>query len=198
MKLDYFADLYASHGDDPWGYRTRFYELRKRALTVASLLRETYPRLLEVACSNGELAADLAPRCKELLACDAMEVAVQAARTRLAGIAHARVERRTLPHEWPEGTFDCIVISEIGYFLELEELKLLYRKAVHSLAADGTLVLCHWRYPIEGCALDGDAVHRAFEAPPSWKRRVEHREDDFVLDVWDASAKGVAERQGLL
>ncbi len=38
MSLDaqYFADLYAGN-DDPWAFRTRWYERRKRELTLASL-----------------------------------------------------------------------------------------------------------------------------------------------------------------
>jgi hypothetical protein len=40
MSLDaqYFADLYAD-SDDPWAFRTRWYERRKRDLALASLPR---------------------------------------------------------------------------------------------------------------------------------------------------------------
>lgn len=198
MNLDYFTELYASRGDDPWAYRSRFYEQRKRALTVAALPRARYAHLLEVACGNGELAAELAPRCDRLLACDAVPAAVQSAQNRLSSVEHAQVERRTMPEEWPPGSFDCIVVSEVGYYFTPDELSALYQRVVTALSPAGTLLLCHWRHAIDGCVLDGDAVHAAFAANVDWCRLVQHREPDLLLDVWSADATSVAEREGLV
>ena len=38
---DYFRGIYAT-GDDPWGYRTRWYEARKRRLAAACLPDRAY------------------------------------------------------------------------------------------------------------------------------------------------------------
>lgn len=198
MNLADFDQLYADHGDDPWGYRTRFYEQRKRDIVVASLPRAHYTSILECAASNGELAAALAPRCDQLLACDAAELAVRAARERLAQFAHARVEQRVLPDQWPEGSFDCIVVSELGYYLSDRALGALYRRAIGALTRRGTLILCHWLHPIQGCPRRGAAVHAAFVPPCSWTQVAAHREADFALEVWSRDSISVAAREGLV
>lgn len=197
MNRAYFDELYATHGDDPWGYHTRFYERRKRDVLLASLGCEHYGRVLECAAGNGVLAAALATRCDALLACDATPAAVAAARVTLASVAHAAVENRTLPDEFPSGRFDCVVVSEVGYYLTADELVRLSQLVVDALSPDGEVVLCHWRHPIAGCALTGDQVHAAFAAPSTWTRRVAHVEADFVLDVWSPHSESVAAREDL-
>src|SRR5690625_87982 len=64
----YFERLYQS--TDLWGYRTRWYEQRKRALLLAMLHRPRYRRGLELGCSIGETTAALSSRCAELVATD--------------------------------------------------------------------------------------------------------------------------------
>lgn len=104
MSLDaqYFADLYAS-SEDPWAFRTRWYEKRKRELVMASLPRQCYQRVFEPACANGELSALLAERCADLLCQDLDPTAVGLARERLANVSHASVELGKLPGDWPGG-----------------------------------------------------------------------------------------------
>ena len=48
--------------EDPWGFRTRWYEARKRSITLACLPEAHYQNAYEPGCANGELAAALAPR----------------------------------------------------------------------------------------------------------------------------------------
>lgn len=102
MSLDpqYFAELYATH-EDPWAFRTRWYERRKRELVMASLPRQCYQRVFEPACANGELSALLAERCAELLCQDLDPTAVGLARERLAHVHNASVERARLPGTGP-------------------------------------------------------------------------------------------------
>ncbi len=57
----YFGAIYRD--DDPFGYRERWYEARKRDLLLASLPRARFAHAWELGCSNGELTAALAPRC---------------------------------------------------------------------------------------------------------------------------------------
>ena len=61
--------------DDPWDV-DGWYERRKRAITLASLPREHYGRALEVGCSVGALAVDLAGRCDALVAVDSSAAAL--------------------------------------------------------------------------------------------------------------------------
>ena len=196
LPLGHFADMFA-HTDDPWSFRTRFYEERKRALTLAALDKPLFQSVYEPGCANGELSATLAPRCKALLVSDGVEKAVALARRRLAAFPHVRVERHHVPSEWPNETFDGIVLSEIGYFLSLIDVVALFDRATRSLREGGSLVLCHWRRPIEGCELTGDDVHRLFAATTAFRRLVTHVEEDFLLDVWSVGGPSVGTREGL-
>ncbi|WP_430997563.1 SAM-dependent methyltransferase, partial [Klebsiella pneumoniae] len=64
----YFDDLHEQ--EDPFGYRSRWYEERKRALLLASLSQRQFARGWELGCSNGVLTEALAARCERLLATD--------------------------------------------------------------------------------------------------------------------------------
>lgn len=169
---------------DPWGVDDRWYERRKRALTCAALRRARYARGLEVGCSVGALASDLADRCDDLLAVDASPAAVARATQRLAGRAHVTVERLAVPEEWPEGTFDLVVLSEVGYFLSPDRLDRLLERIEGSLARDAEVVFCHWRPHPVGLVLDGDAVHERARARPRWVTRSAYVEERFVLETF--------------
>lgn len=185
MSLDaqYFAALYANN-DDPWAFRTRWYERRKRELTVASLPRQGYARVFEPACANGELSVLLAERSAELLCQDIDPTAVALARQRLAGVAHTRVEQGQLPGDWPGGQFDLIVLSEIGYYLDPTDWRQVIEQAVASLSYDGGLLACHWRHPIAGCPQDGREVHALLARHLPLYPLLRHEEADFLLEYW--------------
>jgi hypothetical protein len=46
------------------------------------------------------------------------------------------------------------------------------------------LLACHWRHPIEGCALAGDAVHEVLADAMGRRPAVHHLETDFRLELW--------------
>ncbi|QCO96687.1 bifunctional PIG-L family deacetylase/class I SAM-dependent methyltransferase [Arthrobacter sp. 24S4-2] len=179
-------DAVHSRSDDPWGYATSWYEQRKRALTLAILPAEDYGSGLEVGCSIGTLSVELAPRCRQFLAVDASSAALVQAAERLTGHASAQTQRLTVPHEWPEGTFDLVAVSEMGYYLTPGELAELFTRVEASMNPGGTLVLCHWRHPVEGWELDGDAVHELARRQLRWPTAALHLEKDFVLEVFVA------------
>jgi LmbE family N-acetylglucosaminyl deacetylase/SAM-dependent methyltransferase len=193
-----FFDEFYSGTTDPWGFETRWYEARKRAVTLAALPLQRYGAALELGCSIGVLSRDLAARSDTLLATDINEQALAVARDRLAGLPGVTVERRTLPAEWPAGTFDLVVLSEIGYYCSAADLAVLLERCRQSLSPTGTLVACHWRHPVGEYPLDGDEVHAALAVVPGLDRTVRHLERDFVLEVYEpAPAPSVAEREGL-
>jgi len=191
---DYFAGLY-QRSDDPWLLRDRWYERRKRALTLAALPDEHYRRAYEPGCANGELTAELAPRCETLLAADLNPAAVDLARRRVAHLQHVQVEQRAMPNDWPDSEFDLIVISEVAYYLNEAQLAGLIARLRASLAEGGTLIACHWRRPIAGWPHSGDDVHRELRAKLTLPRLSCYQDDDMVLDVWSSSAKSVHQRE---
>lgn len=191
----HFDELFRQN-DDPWGFRSRWYEARKRALTVACLPTRRYTRGYEPGCANGELSAQLAERCERLLVSDVSARAVELARARLAALAHVEVAQAHLPADWPAGQFDLIAISELGYFVDAASLDAIAGKARNALLPGGTVLACHWRRPIRGCALDGDDVHERLARGLGLPALCEVREADFVLHVWSSDPRSVAEREG--
>jgi hypothetical protein len=201
----YFDELYR-RSDDPWRLREGWYERRKRALTLALLPRPRYCNAFEPGCANGELTVELAKRCDALLAADLHERAVTLARERVAGAApsaqpsHVRIERRTVPREWPTeaGPFDLIVVSEFAYYLDAAELETLAARIAASLTTDGTLLACHWRRPFAEALESADHAHALFDARCALARLAHHDEADLLIDVWSRDARSVAQREGLL
>ncbi|NIX91742.1 methyltransferase domain-containing protein [Pseudomonas fulva] len=185
MSIDaqYFADLYAAN-EDPWAFRTRWYEKRKRDLVMASLPRQCYERVFEPACANGELSVLLAERCAELVCQDLDPKAVGLATDRLADVRHAQVERARLPADWPGGRFDLIVLSEVGYYLDPTDWLQVIEQSVASLSYDGGLLACHWKHPIAGCPQDGREVHRMLSKHLPLYPVYCHDEADFIMAYW--------------
>ncbi|WP_104180250.1 bifunctional PIG-L family deacetylase/class I SAM-dependent methyltransferase [Arthrobacter sp. B0490] len=186
---------------DPWQVAERFYEQRKRALTMASLPRRRFGRTLEVGCSVGALTRELATVSDSLLALDTSETAVRRTSEALIMTPAATARLATVPRDWPrgEGPFDLVVLSETGYFLSSDQLDEVIRLIRASLDDDGVLLLCHWRHPIEGWELDGDAVHDRIRRTSGLTTLALHTEEDFVLEVLvPAPARSVARREGLL
>ncbi len=172
---------------DPWETESSWYEQRKRALTLAVLPRPDYERGLEVGCSTGVLAAELTERCRSLVAADASPAAVAAATARIGSTPGVSVEHLDLPRQWPSGTFDLVVVSEVGYFLSPRDLDALVARVDAALSPGGDVVLCHWRHTVVGWPLNGPAVHDRFR---SLLRRAEvatYRDRDFELSVFSAA-----------
>jgi len=198
LTAGFFDDFYAS-GPDPWGFESRWYEKRKRAALIAALPRQRFAAALELGCSIGVLSAELAERCDTLLGIDLVERPLVQARERLAGWPGITFERRTVPGDWPDGSFDLIVLSEVGYYCSVHDLRRLLERCRASLTPDGVLVACHWRHPVAEYPLTGDAVHAQLTHVVGLQRTVHHLERDFVLEVYEPRpALSVAQRDGLI
>lgn len=189
----YFDDLYAK-SSDPWGFTSRWYEERKYALTVAALPAREYTRGLEIGCSIGVLTAMLSARCLSLTALDPSPRALELARSRVP--SHVTLLQGSVPKDWPAGTWDLIVLSEVGYYLGSEDLAELLDLVERHLVPGGAVVACHWRHPVSDYPLTGDQVHQALAR---WPRLSRLEEEDFLLDVLvPGGTSSVARREGLL
>jgi LmbE family N-acetylglucosaminyl deacetylase/SAM-dependent methyltransferase len=196
LPVEYFDTLYARH-DDPWLFEARWYEKCKRALTMGALPRDHYGSVLEVGCSIGLLSAELAVRADRIHAIDTADHAVAATRARVAGYPGVIVEQHDFPKEIPAGPFDLIVLSEVGSYLDAESLEHSLRNLLAALAPGGELLLCHWHHEVEDYPLTGDAVHRAADALAGVERFIHYVDADFILALYSADPRSVAQRTGL-
>jgi len=189
----YFDALYSTT-DDPWGLADRFYEHRKRDLLMACLPRDRFRRAFEPGCAAGWLTERLATRCVEVLACDAAVRAVEIARERLSGTPNVALAQLAIPGQWPDGQFDLIVLSEVGYYCD--DIDALTSRVRTSLTADGVVIACHWRHPAPEHPRTATEIHTALDR--ALPRLAHHVEDDFLLDVWSTSGESVARTEGIL
>lgn len=175
-----FEPLHRSSAD-PWGVRTRWYEARKRTLTLAALPAQEYGTAFELGCSTGVLAQELAARCERVLAIDESASALARAR---AVVTDPGVEfrRLRLPEEWPEEDPELVLVSEIGYFLSPGRMLRLAGRIAGSGAS--TVAACHWRHPIVGWPLRAPEVHELLDRRLPFSRVLTAADADFELVVW--------------
>jgi trans-aconitate methyltransferase len=179
---EYFERLYQAD-EDPWGLASRWYEQRKYHLTVASLPAERYRSGFEPGCSIGALTERLAPRCDQLLAIDHVAATVATAARRLAPFSHVQLEQRTIPDDWPPGPFDLLMLSEVCYYFDADELRGLVERAQQSLEANATVVAVHWTGPTD-YPLTAAQAHQILAATSTFEQAAHHVDEQFLLDVW--------------
>ncbi|MEN2424157.1 SAM-dependent methyltransferase [Streptomyces rimosus] len=179
----YFTTMYAGSAD-PWDLAGRWYEQRKYALTVAALPRRRYRRAFEPGCSVGVLTGLLAERCDEVLAADRVPAAAEAAARRNRDLPHVEVRTMAIPDEWPEETFDLIVLSELLYYFDDATLREILKRTVACLEPGGTLVTVHWDHPADGHLRTGTQLAPLLTAVDELAPVTQLNDADFVLHVF--------------
>lgn len=182
--LTHLAALYAAD-PDPWGHRTRPYERAKHEETLAAVGPGPIGSAIEIGCGNGALTERLAPRCRALLAVEAVPAAFEEARRRLAGDARVAVIRAVAPDGLPPLAPDLVVLSEVLYFLQPAEIDALGGWTRAHAAPGARVVSVNWTGPT-GEALTGpQAGDRLIAALPGWAARRRER-DGYRIDVLTA------------
>lgn len=183
LSRDYFDALYQREAD-PWRFETKPYEHQKYAATLDNLPRERYQNALELGCSIGVLTRMLGARADHLLGVDAAQLAVDAARARCADLQNVEVCRATLPDEFPNGIFDLVLMSEVGYYFARPDLKRLSERVLGALESGGDLVLVHYLPVVPDYPLTGDEVHDFFFEVPGLTHLAGLRAQRHRLDCW--------------
>jgi SAM-dependent methyltransferase len=184
----YFDRVYAD-GPDPWRLREQWYERRKRAVLLAALPAERYERAFEPGCATGALTEELATRCDRVVATERSSVPLAEARRRLGTRPGVVLSTGVVPEDWPQGCFDLVVLSELGYYFDAAGLRRLLERVRESVTEGGTIAAVHWRHPAEDHARSGDSVHRdlrTFARAAGWSPVTRTVEPDFALDVFVA------------
>jgi SAM-dependent methyltransferase len=181
LGADYFARVYAA-SPDPWHFETSEYERKKYEATLAALGSRRFRRAFEIGCSIGVLTALLADRCDMLLSVDVNEAALERARVRCADRNNVSLERMQLPREFPSGSFDLVVVSEVGYYWSKADLLACIDK-IAAAAKGGTVELVHYLPKVRDYPLRGDDVHDAFLSDSRFTRISGFRAEEYRLDV---------------
>ncbi len=183
LPAAYFDAVY-ERGLDPWGFDSRWYEERKRAITLAALPHARYHRAFEPGCAIGVLTRALAARCDEVVAWDLHPAAIAECRRRCRDLANVEIAKGAVPDRWPAGEFDLVLLSEIAYYLDVEDLAALVSEVRRSLVTGGVVIAVHWLgetdYPLSGAE-----THRLLSADLELRHVVHHSDPEFVLDVWE-------------
>jgi SAM-dependent methyltransferase len=169
--------------EDPWNYESSDYEAEKYEASLQALPRDQYQNAFEIGCSIGVFTAKLAPRCRNLLSVDLSASAVERAKERCRGFPHVNFRLMSLPAEYPAHVFDLTVLSEVGYYLEPEDLARLSEQITNHSAVRGHLLLVHWLAPVLNYPLRGDDVHEYLETRSGWRSLLQLRRELYRLDV---------------
>lgn len=187
LDKKYFDDVYAAN-EDPWNFETSEYERAKYQATLSALTKDKYESVFEIGCSVGVLTKMLTQKSASILAIDIAEKPLEIARKRLAGNNAVDFRKMSVPAEFPQQTFDLIVLSEVGYYLSTEDLQILQQKLFSHLDNQGQLLLVHWTPEVHDYPLTGDQVHESFFLFAHEKSRMTNlfskREDKYRLDLF--------------
>ena len=188
LSPGYFDDVYRA-SEDPWAFASSPYEREKYAVTLAALSKLRYERAFEIGCSIGVLTAQLALRCRQLLSVDVSEAALAKARQRCAGLPQVVLRKMQVPSDFPNGQFDLILVSEVGYYWAPADLARAADLMLAALPAGAQLLLVHWTPAVPDYPLTGDEVHEFFlqkATPDGLLAHLHgHRAEKYRLDLFE-------------
>ena len=179
----FFEALYAKN-PDPWDFASNEYELARYAAIVGSLSHRRYLRAFEPGCSIGVLTTKLAPLCDQLIAVDVSHAAIERARENCSASANVVLYAGSLPQNMPDGFFDLIVFSEIGYYMEEAELLDCARLLISRLEVGGTLLAAHWLGESRDHVLGGRRVHELIHHLDGLVQERNEQHEGFLLETW--------------
>ena len=161
---EHFSALYAD-GADPWQARSSSYELDKRADNVDQLVRTDYCNGLDIGCGEGHLAAELvaAGKVAAMTGLDRNPSIVARAERCHGADARLRFCAGALPEDLPDGRFDCVIVSEVLYFLDEAAIAALATRLVERLAPGADILIVSYLGPTD-TPLSGREAHDLFLA----------------------------------
>lgn len=135
-----------------------------------------------MGCSIGVLTRLLAARCHHLLSIDVAETALARAAETCAGLPHLAFQRLSIPEEWPGGTFDLILFSEVLYFLGRDGIGQAAQRTTACLSPNGIVVLVNWLGPTD-TSTSGEEAAELFIATAGLPIMSQRRTDKYRLEV---------------
>jgi len=177
----FFEDIYRQNAD-PWNFEGSIYEQERYAKIMTSADGRRYSRAFEPGCSIGVLTWKLASLCDRLEAIEISPTAASNAKERCKHLPQVHIECGSLPEAMPAGEFDLIVFSEIGYYFEEEELRIIVDRLAEKVTPGGYFIGAHWLGTSADHLLSGDAAHQIIRGCTLLSLDDEKRYAHFRLD----------------
>ncbi|WP_428332827.1 PIG-L family deacetylase [Novosphingobium sp.] len=182
-------DALFSQSADPWAYDQAPYEQVRFARTIAALDGRQFERGLEIACAAGVLTERLAQCCNALVAVDASRAAIGHARRRLQPWPNVDIRLARMPDQFPEGSFDLIMLSDFLYYLGLRGLVALVGTCLARANPGAVIVLVNYLGPM-AIAIDGEKAAEAAIAAAAllgWHPTHQERNETMRIDRLEAA-----------
>jgi SAM-dependent methyltransferase len=184
LSPEYFHRIYADDAD-PWNFENSDYERAKYDHTLDCLPRDRFQHALEIGCANGILTARLAERCDSLISVDVVDEALERARRRCANLPQVTILKARIPRDFVPGSFDLILLSEVAYYWDSQDLSGAARYLTQATAIGGYLQMVHWTgetdYPKSG---DEAVCELQKLTGPLFAVVMRERRPEYRLDLW--------------
>jgi SAM-dependent methyltransferase len=179
----FFEAKYQSSAD-PWSFATSQYEQARYQAIFDAIGHRRYRHVFEPGCSIGILTEKLASICDRIDASDLSYTAICRARDRTHHLSNVQTTCGGLPAFIPDGTFDLVVFSEIGYYFTAPELFSIAEILVNRIYKSGMFLAAHWLGESPDHLLSGDCVHEVIARVPNLTLQYSERHTNFRLDTW--------------
>lgn len=183
-SADFFEAMYR-RDDDPWRFASKPEELLRYAAIISALAGRRYRRAFEPGCSVGVLTEALAGICDAVEAQDLSATAVERARAQTARVSGVNVAVGSLADGLPPGSFDLLVLSEIGYYFTPREWGALLERLIAPLPPGATVLASHWLGRSVDHVMHGDEVHEILRSRADLRLTKQERHETFRLDRWE-------------
>jgi SAM-dependent methyltransferase len=168
----------------PWRFASSEYELGRYEVIMQALSSRRYRHAFEPGCAIGVLTERLATICDCVDAIDISSIAVRQASRRSSRLPNVTIRQGALPVDIPTGSFDLLVLSEIGYYFDPAELKTLIDHLMERMVAGAVFLAVHWLGSSPDHILSGSQVHRIISSTERLTREVSENHTEFLLDRW--------------
>ena len=180
---EFFEAKYRENSD-PWAFASNDYEQSRYSAILHALDHRRYRRAFEPGCSIGILTARLASMCEHVDAIDISPTAVRYARQHCGHLSNVSINCGSLATDVPAGTFDLLVLSEIGYYFDRQELFQVGSHIAGRVEPSGVLLAVHWLGHSADHLLDGDSVHEILGHLDGLDLEYSERHVGFRIDRW--------------
>ena len=184
LDTAYFDGLYAAKSD-PWDFASSDYEAKKYDATIAALASERASRALEVGCSIGILTRRLAKLCDALLATEVSLAALDQAKSLCADLSNIDFRMVSGASQGFDGAYDLIVLSEVVYYWDDDDLDLVAGGIRRTLAPGGRILLVHYVLETDYPKSGDDAVAALGDRLGAFvSSEITRRDAAYRLDLW--------------